>query len=125
MLSDYLLTLKGKKVSIIGAGVSNTPLIRMLWDICALTVHDKKKEEDFDESFLKELYAHNVTLVTGDGYLDYLGGDVIFRTPGVRPDMPALLRAKERGAIITKRFNTSFRSRISRSDCITINISGI
>lgn len=108
MLSDYLLTLKGKKVSIIGAGVSNTPLIRMLWDICALTVHDKKKEEDFDEGFLKELYAHNVTLVTGDGYLDYLGGDVIFRTPGVRPDMPALLRAKERGAIITSEMDVFF-----------------
>ena len=49
MLSEYLLTLKGKNISIIGAGVSNTPLIRMLWDICALTVHDKKKLEDFEE----------------------------------------------------------------------------
>ena len=108
MLSDYLLTLKGKKVSIIGAGVSNTPLIRMLWDICTLTVHDKKKEEDFDKDFLKELYAHNVNLVTGDGYLDYLGGDVIFRTPGVRPDVPALISAKERGAIVTSEMDVFF-----------------
>ena len=108
MLSDYLQTLKGKKVSIIGAGVSNTPLIRMLWDDCALTVHDKKKEEDFDPEFLKELYAHNVRLVTGDGYLDEIGGDVIFRTPGVRPDVPALERAKARGAKVTSEMDVFF-----------------
>ena len=108
MLSDYLLGLKGKNISIIGAGVSNTPLIRMLWDDCALTVHDKKKEEDFDPDFLKELYAHNVTLVTGDGYLDEIGGDVIFRTPGVRPDVPSLERAKARGSKVTSEMDVFF-----------------
>ena len=108
MLNDFLLTLKGKSVSIIGAGVSNTPLIRMLWDIAALTVHDKKKEEDFDPEFLAELKLHNVKLVTGDGYLDEIYGDVIFRTPGVRPDVPALERAKARGSVVTSEMDVFF-----------------
>ena len=108
MLNDFLLTLKGKSVSIIGAEVSNTPLIRMLWDIAALTVHDKKKEEDFDPEFLTELKLHNVKLVTGDGYLDEIYGDVIFRTPGVRPDVPALERAKDRGSVVTSEMDVFF-----------------
>lgn len=108
MLNDFLLTLKGKSVAIIGAGVSNTPLIRMLWDLCTLTIHDKKKEEDFDPAFLAELKLHNVTLKTGDEYLDEIYGDVIFRTPGVRPDVPALECAKARGSVVTSEMDVFF-----------------
>ncbi|MBO5973841.1 MAG: hypothetical protein J6Q16_04035 [Clostridia bacterium] len=78
MLRDFLATLKGKKVSVIGAGVSNTPLIRMLLPCCELFVHDKKPEEQFDSGFIGELKEHNVKLILGDGYLDSLEGDVIF-----------------------------------------------
>ncbi|MBO7274810.1 MAG: UDP-N-acetylmuramoyl-L-alanine--D-glutamate ligase, partial [Clostridia bacterium] len=79
MLRDFLATLKGKKVSVIGAGVSNTPLIRMLIPYCELFVNDKKVESQFDPAFLSELKDHNVQLVLGERYLDSLEGDVIFR----------------------------------------------
>ena len=108
MLNDYLLTLKDKKVSVIGAGVSNTPLIRMLWDICTLAVHDKKTEDQMDPAFLSELKEHNVRLVLGSGYLDSIDGDIIFRTPGVRPDVPALTEAKKRGAVVTSEMDVFF-----------------
>lgn len=108
MLKDFLSTLKNKKVSVIGAGVSNTPLIRMLLGCCELYVHDKKHEEQFDKDFLSELKVHNVQLVLGEHYLDKLEGDVIFRTPGVRPDVPALEDAKKRGALITSEMDVFF-----------------
>lgn len=108
MLRDFLATLKGKKVSVIGAGVSNTPLIRMLIPYCELFVHDKKVESQFDPAFLSELKDHNVQLVLGERYLDSLEGDVIFRTPGVRPDVPALEAARARGAQITSEMDVFF-----------------
>jgi len=108
MLESFLETLKGKKVAVIGAGVSNTPLIRMLWDRCQLTVHDKKQEKDFDAVFLRELQQHNVKLVLGENYLDSVSGDVIFRTPGVRPDVPALEKARTDGSLITSEMDLFF-----------------
>ena len=108
MLKDFIADVKNKKVSVIGAGVSNTPLIRMLWDHCRLFVHDKKVEEQLDPAFLAELKAHKVNLILGEGYLDKLDGDVIFRTPGVRPDVPALEAARARGAYITSEMDTFF-----------------
>jgi len=108
MLCDFLASLKGKKVSVIGAGVSNTPLIRMLLSRCELYVHDKKSESQFDPGFLGELKEHKVKLVLGEGYLDSVEGDVIFRTPGVRPDVPALESARARGAQITSEMDVFF-----------------
>lgn len=108
MLNDFLASLKGKKVSVIGAGVSNTPLIRMLLGRCELFVHDKKVESQFDPAFLSELKDHNVQLVLGERYLDSLEGELIFRTPGVRPDVPALESARARGAQITSEMDVFF-----------------
>ena len=108
MLLDFIATVKDKKVSVIGAGVSNTPLIRMLWDHCELFVHDKKSQDQLDPKLLTELKEHKVNLVLGDNYLDKLDGDVIFRTPGVHPDVPALEAARARGARVTSEMDTFF-----------------
>ena len=101
ILTDYLNSLKGKKIAVIGMGVSNTPLVkRMLEAGLSVRVCDKREREDFDG--LAELESQGMKASLGADYLRGLeGADVIFRTPGVRPDLPEIARAVEAGAQLT------------------------
>lgn len=98
----------GKKVSVIGIGISNYPLIQYLVKCGAeVFAHDKKTEEQLGEA-AKELKSLGVNLVLGDGYMDDINGDVVFKTPGMRFDHPGLLAAKEKGAQITSEMEVFF-----------------
>lgn len=97
-LANYF---KDKSVTLLGAGVSNMPLAAVLADMCSsLTVRDRKNASELgsEGELLKALGAR---LITGENYLDGLGGDFVFRSPGMRPDMPELKKAAENGSVIT------------------------
>lgn len=101
MLKEYIESIKDKKVSVIGIGVSNTPLIRLLAHAgVRVTAHDKKLPEQMPE-LARELEDLGVRLVLGPDYLSGVDGDIVFRTPGLRPDVPALQAAAARGAQVT------------------------
>ena len=101
---EYLHALRGRQVAVLGIGVSNTPLLRLLAQAGAcVTACDKKSESELGERAAK-LRALGVQLYTGPDYLDGVeasGAELIFRTPGMRPDLPALARARARGAEVT------------------------
>ncbi len=101
--AQWLDSLKDKSVAIVGIGVSNTPLIRLLTDHgVAVTACDKASREQFqNDTLLREFEGRGVTLQMGEGYLDGLDQDYIFRSPGIRPDIPAFRQAEEQGSIIT------------------------
>jgi len=100
--------IEGKSVSVIGIGVSNRPLIRFLLSLGAkVTAYDRKTKEVLGVIF-DELTDEGVRLVLGEQYLDDLEGEIIFRTPGLRFDHPALLKAQKRGAIITSEMEVFF-----------------
>lgn len=94
--------IKGKNVAVVGIGVSNIPLIRFLVKLGAkVTAFDKKKREELGV-IADEFDNLSVVLELGDNYLDRLTGfDVVFKTPSMRIDCEALVRAKEEGAYIT------------------------
>ena len=102
-LEAFQQEINGKRVAVIGMGVSNTPLIRYLLDLDAqITVFDKKTEEELDSSLCEEYALQGVQFSLGENYLDNLTGyEVIFRSPSMRPDHPALVREVERGAELT------------------------
>ena len=104
--NEYFENLCGKKINVIGAGVSNTPLIKMLvkYGAC-VTVCDKKENLG---TFGDELLSLGVKLSLGAGYLDELDGEIIFRSPGIRPDIPEFLKAQEKGAQITSEMEVFF-----------------
>lgn len=80
-----MTSLKNKRVAVIGIGVSNTPLIRMLLSAgINVTACDKNSRDGLGEisEELERLGAH---LQLGENYLAGLDQDVIFRTPGLRP----------------------------------------
>ncbi|MDW8801695.1 UDP-N-acetylmuramoyl-L-alanine--D-glutamate ligase [Clostridium sp. A1-XYC3] len=99
---NFKIFIKDKKTAVVGIGISNTPLINFLVDLGAkVTAFDKKTEEQIGE-VAKEFKNRGVELILGDNYLDELKGfDVIFKTPSMRIDSPAMLKAKEEGSYIT------------------------
>lgn len=102
ILQEYFASLKGKKVAVIGIGVSNTPLIRKLLEAGVSVLACDKRERDSFGGLIEELEQKGLEVSLGERYLDGLNdADVIFRTPGMRPDLPQLAAAIERGAELT------------------------
>ena len=105
---EYLDSLQDKTVAVIGIGVSNQPLIKLLLDRgIAVTACDKKDRESLG-IVAEQLEANGCRLRLGEGYLDDLTEDVIFRTPGMRPDLPQLTAAVERGSTLTSEMEVFF-----------------
>ncbi|MGE4485398.1 MAG: UDP-N-acetylmuramoyl-L-alanine--D-glutamate ligase [Oscillospiraceae bacterium] len=107
-LSEYVDTIRDRKIDVIGVGVSNTPLIiHLLRKGCRLTVRDKSPRDKLG-AVADEIESLGGKLILGDGYLQNINADVIFRTPGLRPDLPQLIKARERGAVITSEMEVFF-----------------
>lgn len=107
-LREYLAALRGKTVAVLGIGVSNTPLIGLLCQNGAHVIACDKKTRDELGTAAERLEAMGATLRLGKNYLQNLAADVIFRTPGMRPDLPELLAAKARGSIVTSEMQAFF-----------------
>ena len=108
-LRDYLASLRDKCVTVVGAGISNRPLIRRMaeeGDI-SVTVRDRAAPEALG-AFYTEMTGLGVRFVLGPDYLDGDLGDIVFRTPGMHPFQPALRRAAENGAVVTSEMEVFF-----------------
>ena len=105
---EFLDSLQNKTVAVIGIGVSNQPLIRLLLERgIAVTACDKKNRETLG-IVAEQLEANGCRLRLGEAYLDGLTEDVIFRTPGMRPDLPQLAAAVSRGSVLTSEMEVFF-----------------
>ena len=90
----------GKRAGLLGFGLSNQTLLDFLLDRgLAITVRERRPLDRPD------LTARGVRLVTGDGYLDGMDEDILFRSPGLRPDLPPIQRAVENGAILSGEYD--------------------
>ena len=105
---EYLDSLQDKTVAVIGIGVSNQPLIQLLLSRnIAVTACDKKSREALGV-VAEQLEASGCRLRLGEDYLDGLTEDVIFRTPGMRPDLPQLTAAVAQGSTLTSEMEVFF-----------------
>ncbi len=68
----YVRSLAGRDVTVIGAGVSNSPLIRMLCSAGARVIRTRPQSGPAPE----EWDNLRVELRLGENYLDRIGGDV-------------------------------------------------
>lgn len=108
-LDEYLGSIHNKKVAVLGIGVSNIPLIRLLLkNGVSVTAHDKKTRQDLGD-IADEFERGGCKLILGEHYLDSICGDIIFRSPGIRPDMPGILSAVQRGAELTSEMEVFFQ----------------
>ena len=120
MTVDLSPVFAGKKVILLGAGVSNMPLARMLAKMGAsIEVRDKKTLAELGAAG-EELLALGATLTLGDEYLSKMEGDFVFRSPGFRPDIPVLSDARERGICVTGEIEMF----IEKAPCTVIGVTG-
>lgn len=107
-LEQFKRNIENKSVAVIGIGISNRPLIRYLCKLGAcVTACDRRSREQLG-AVCGELEALGVTLRLGEAYLEDLDAEIIFKTPGMRFDEPALCRAREAGAIVTSEMEVFF-----------------
>ena len=107
-LEEFYRSIAGRNVTVIGIGVSNAPLIRLLVQKGAIvTACDKRTAEQLGP-VAKELLELGVTLHLGENYLEGLSGELIFKTPGMRFDNPALEQARARGCRVTSEMEVFF-----------------
>ena len=105
---EYFTSLKGKKIAVLGLGVSNRPLVRLLLEFgCDVTGCDRTDREKLDAEVL-ELEAAGCKLRLGEGYLDAVEADIVFRTPGMHPGNPALEALRAKGAAVTSEMEAFF-----------------
>ena len=104
----YFDALRGRRIAVLGIGVSNRPLIRMLLARgLDVTACDKRERAALDDEVL-QLERDGAMLHLGADYLDGLDADVIFRTPGMRPDLPQLSALTQKGAVLTSEMEAFF-----------------
>ena len=109
-IAEYLESLRGKSIAVIGMGVSNTPMLRMFLRAgLKVTVCDKAPRERVEE-LASELESLGAKLQLGPEYLSKLQRfDLIFRTPGLSPNTPELLQAVEKGSTLTSEMELFFK----------------
>ena len=104
----YFARLKNKRVLVLGLGVSNRPLVRLLLERgIDVTGYDRTPREKLDDEVLT-LERMGAKLHLGEDYLENISGDIAFRTPGLHPEKPELAALRAAGTKITSEMEAFF-----------------
>ena len=121
-LKAFENNIKGKRVAIVGLGVSNIPLIDYFYELMAkVTVFDEREEEKLDKTIVEKIKGYGFELVTGKNALHFLRGfSIIFRSPSCLPTTLQLVSEHKRGAIIT----SEIEMLMNTCQCKIIGVTG-
>ena len=107
-IESFFRTVDGKTVTICGIGHNNVPVIHQFLQAGAHVIAcDRRTEEQLGDT-AKELKAAGAQLSLGEGYLNHLDGQLILRTPGMKPYLPALEQARADGKTVTSEMEIFF-----------------
>ncbi len=111
---------ENKKIAVIGIGVSNLPLIRFLLDAGAdVCARDVKPLDELSPEVKTLCEQRGLSVICGEGYLDGIDEQIIFRSPGMRPDTPEISAAVAAGATLTSEMELFFSLTPARIVAIT------
>lgn len=111
---------ENKKIAVIGIGVSNLPLIRFLLDAGAcVCARDIKPIEELSPEVRELCEQRGLSVVCGEGYLEGIDEEIIFRSPGLRPDAHGIAEAVAAGAVLTSEMELFFSLTPARIVAIT------
>ena len=100
--------IKDKKVAFIGIGVSHTDVIRQFAEKGISTeARDKTDREKLGET-AELLEKSGAVLKLGEGYLDDIDADIVFRTPGMNWWNPTLCELRREGKAVTSEMEVFF-----------------
>lgn len=112
----------GKRIAVLGLGISNIPAIEFLADRGALIIGcDKKSADKFDKSVLEKINKHSIKLYLGDDYLDHLDmADIVIKSPGIKVSEPQIQKAISDGKTVTSEIEIF----MSLCPCKVIGVTG-
>lgn len=122
-LENFKKELVGKRIDVIGLGISNISVISYLLSLnidINIYVRDENEnsKEKLSEEFLNNKKLH---LNFGSTYLDDLDkADYIFRSPGIKPFLPQIENAVRNGSILT----SEIEQVVNLAPCKIIGITG-
>ena len=121
-LEEFNNSIVGKKIAIIGLGVSNEPLIDYMQERKAkLAVFDKRNQEKIDQKILNKIEKYKIEKHFGEDYLSNLKDfDIIFKSPSCRADLPEIEAEVKRGAYLTSEIELV----LEFAPCKTIAVTG-
>ena len=91
---------RGEAVAVLGYGISNRPLVTVLLTLgLRVVVYDQKPIDALGAQAAAALAAGASFVHTDEAWLA-CAPTVVFRSPGIRPDTPAIRTACERGALL-------------------------
>lgn len=107
-VNEYFAGLRGKRIAVIGLGISNRPLVRMLLERgFQVECRDKTPRENLLPEVL-ELERLGARLTLGEDYLEGIQADVVFRTPGLNAFCPQLMELRRQGTVVTSEMEAFF-----------------
>ncbi len=121
-LEEFEKYARGKKVAIIGIGVSNLPLLEYFYDLNArVTIFDSKESNQISVEAMQKIEKYGFEFIGGKDSLSRLKGfDIIFRSPSCMPDRPELAEAVENGAVLTSEIEMVLKL----APCKVIGVTG-
>lgn len=121
-LVEFNQFLVGRKVAIIGLGVSNIPLLDYLYEHHAkVTVFDNRNIEQIPKEIMDKITQYTFEFSLGEDNLTKLVGfELIFRSPSCMPNQPALEEEEKRGAIVT----SEIEMLMEMAPCKIIGVTG-
>ncbi|MBQ2593461.1 MAG: UDP-N-acetylmuramoyl-L-alanine--D-glutamate ligase [Candidatus Riflebacteria bacterium] len=104
------MDIKGKKISIVGAAKSGLAAARTLYKGGArIFISDIQPEEKLKNTLIKEDLLDKVSYEAGGNTDKVLDSDFIVLSPGVRPDIPVLVKASEKHIPIYSEIEIAYR----------------
>ncbi len=107
-LAAFKEYIKNKRITVVGIGISNTPLIDFLLSHGAIVTARDIKTADKLGNLVIELEEKGVKLILGENYLEGIDEDIIFKAPGIRGDLPQFIKAVQNGSILTSEMEAFF-----------------
>lgn len=120
-LNHTFKNIKGKKIAFCGIGTTNLPIIKMFHNLgCTVTALDRRTKDKIGK-ISDELENNGIKLKLGEDYLDNLENfDIIFRTPGMKYNLPELEKVREEGIVVTSEMEMFFEL----CPCKIISVTG-
>lgn len=121
-LEEFNKYLLGRKVAIIGLGVSNLPLLDYLYaNNAKVKVFDEKEIDSIPVEVMDKITKYSMEFSFGQNSLSELKGfDLIFRSPSCLPTKEELVEEENRGALIT----TEIELLMEMCPCKIIGVTG-
>ena len=106
---EFYKSINGKSIAVCGIGKNNPPVVmQLLAQGARVFACDKRSRQELG-SIADRLEQAGATLVLGESYLDHLDRvDMILRTPGMKPYLPAFEKARRQGIPVTSEMELFF-----------------